>query len=251
MTNVLVWRLEGFAELSEDDRKAIELLCAETRTVRSGGDLIREGDQPDKVFLLLKGWGYRYKLLRDGRRQILAYLIPGDLCDLHILVLKKMDHGIGLLGRAEVAAVAPHKMVELMERHPRIARALWAAMLADEAVLREWLVNIGQRDAYEGISHLFYEIWLRMRAVGLAESDRFSLPLTQAELGDTMGLTPVHVNRTLQRLRAEGLITLEHKQLTLRDPERLAEISGFERNYLHLGRASVVSSRRRLSGLSS
>jgi CRP-like cAMP-binding protein len=215
-------------------------LCAETRTVPAGADLIREGDRPSTIFALLDGWGFRYKLLRNGKRQILAYLIPGDLCDIHALVVKRMDHAIGLLDTATVATIGPERMLDVIRRHPTVERALWWASLVDEAILREWLVNLGQRDAYERISHLFCEMWLRLRAVGLADGgQRFSLPLTQTELAETVALTSVSVNRALQRLRAEGLITLDQKHLTIHDPKRLAAISGFEPNYLHLDRAAA------------
>ena len=240
--NALLRKLDGFADFSDDDRRAVEGLCAQTRKVGPTGDLIREGERPEHVFLLLEGWGFRYKLLPGGKRQIMAYLIPGDLCDIHIFVLRAMDHGIGLLSPATVALIEADRMVEIMDKHPKVERALWWATLVDEAVLRAWLVNMGQRDAYQSIAHLLCEMWLRMRAVGLADGDRFSLPLTQSELGDTMGLTPVSVNRTLQRLRSEDLITLEQKQLTLHDPERLAQVSGFQANYLHLSGDSDPSS---------
>lgn len=122
-----------------------------------------------------------------------------------------------------------------MDDHRDIERALWWATLVDEAVLREWLTSMGQRDAFSRIAHLLVELWLRMRAIGLAANDSFSLPLTQTDLGDALGLTPVHINRTLQRLRGDGLITLERKQLTIHGPDRLMELAGFEPNYLHLG----------------
>ena len=232
--NALIRKLGGFADFSEDDRRAIEQLCVETCEFRPGENLIQEGERPSHVFLLLEGWGFRYKLLPDGKRQIMAYLVPGDLCDIHIFVLKAMDHGMGLLSPATVALIDPDRMVDVMDKHPKIERALWWSTLVDEATLREWLVNMGQRDAYQSIAHLLCEMWLRMRAVGLADADSFSLPLTQVELGDTMGLTPVSVNRALQRLRGECLITLEQKQLTIHDPKRLAQVSGFQPNYLHL-----------------
>jgi CRP-like cAMP-binding protein len=206
--------------------------------MEAGTDLVLEGERPEKVFLLLKGWAFRYKILQNGKRQILAYLIPGDLCDFHIFVLKKMDYGIGLLSRATVAAVSPLKLFEIMREHRNVERALWWATLVDEAILREWLVNVGQRDAYERLAHLLYEMWLRANVVGLvSQSEQFSLPLTQAQLGDTVGLTPVAVNRALQRLRSEGLIILSQKQLTVPFPERLAAASSFEPNYLHLHQA--------------
>lgn len=237
MANVLARKLAGFADLSPDDLAAVEQLCGNTRSVEPGTELIRQGERPNDVFLLLEGWAFRYKLMPNGNRQILAYLIPGDLCDIHIFILKTMDHGISLLNGGQVVAINPDKLLDIMSRHPRLERALWWSTLVDEAILREWLVNVGRRDAYERVSHLLCEMWLRAGAVGLVDAgNAFLLPLTQSQLGDTVGLTPVAVNRALQRLRSENLITLESKRLTLHSPEGLAAVCGFERNYLHLDR---------------
>ena len=239
MADALLRKLQTFAELKPDDLEAVRRLSTEMHDLQAGHDLIVEGERPARVHLLLDGWACRYKMLPDGGRQIMAYLIPGDFCDIHIFVLRVMDHAIGLLSPARVAFIAPDAMLEVMDRHPRVARALWWATLVDEAVLREWLVNMGQREAYERIAHLLSEMWLRMRAVGLADGDAFSLPLTQRELGDTVGLTPVSVNRALQRLRAEGLISLEQKRLTIHDTRALMQVSQFEPNYLHLDQRGV------------
>lgn len=236
MSNILFRKLSHFTDLSASDQHAINLLCAHAISVESKRTLIREGERPNDVYLLLDGWGYRYKLLPDGGRHILAYLIPGDLCDIHIFILKTMDHTLGMLSPGTVAVIPQETILDVMNRHPRIKRALWWATLVDEAVLREWLVNIGQRDAYKRVAHLFCELWMRMRTIGLADEGSFSLPLTQEELGDTMGLTAVHVNRTLQRMRAEGLISLEKKRLTIHDPRQLIDAAEFRPNYLHLDR---------------
>ena len=237
LPNTLIRKLEGFADLNRRDCEAIASLCDDVRQVEAGEDLIREGERPGHVFLLMEGWGFRYKLMPSGRRQILAYLIPGDICDIHIFILKRMDHSISLLSRGRIAAIAPERMLEVVKCHPQIERALWWATLVDEATLREWLVNLGQRDAHDSLGHLLSEMWIRMQSVGLAEVGQpFSMPLTQVQLADTLGITPVAVNRALQRLRGDGLITLDQKRLTVHDPERLARISGFEPNYLHLDR---------------
>ena len=236
--NILFRKLSYFTDLSEDDARAIDRLCEHQITVEAKRTLIREGERPNDVYLLLEGWGYRYKLLPDGGRHILAYLIPGDLCDIHIFILKTMDHTLGLLSPARVAVIPQELILEVMDTHPRIERALWWATLVDEAVLREWLVNIGQRDAFKRVAHLFCELWMRMRAVGLANEGEFSLPLTQEELGDTMGLTSVHINRVLQRMRADGLIELDKKRLTIADPQQLMKEAEFEPNYLHLSHRS-------------
>jgi CRP-like cAMP-binding protein len=235
-TDLFLRKMTAFVRLTPEERDVLAALPMRTVRMKAGDDLIREGDRPDRVHLLIDGWACRYKILPDGGRQILAYLIPGDLCDIHIFILKKMDHGISLLSDATVGLIDPQAMLELLDSHPRVARALYWATLVDEAVLREWLVNVARRDPYERLAHLFCEMWLRMATVGLVDDNRFDLPLTQAELGDTVGLTPVTVNRVIQRLRGEGLITLKGGQLEILDVERLKRIAEFNDNYLHLDR---------------
>lgn len=234
MLNPLKAKLRNFAPLLDRDAAELDALCASARTHRGKHDLIKEGDRPEVVFLLIEGWACRYKLLPDGKRQIMAYLVPGDLCDVQIFIMKQMDHSIGLLGDAKVAAIPKQTMLRIFREHPDLARALWWSTLTDEAVLREWLVNIGQRDAYERLAHLFAELWLRLRAVGLAGDGSFALPITQSDLGDTLGLTSVHVNRTLRRLRDEGLIELARGRLHVLDLPGLMAASRFQTNYLHL-----------------
>lgn len=204
------------------------------KTLPAGVDLIEEGDRPDDVIYLIEGWAARYKILPNGKRQIMAYLIPGHLCDIHIFILRSMDHSIGLLSDARVARIPKHDVLSLIDQSPKIARALWWATLVDEATLRAWLVNIGQRNAFEAIAHLFCELWVRLEQVGLADGYSYELPLTQEQLGDTIGLTPVHVNRTLQRMRDERLISLRSGHLVILDIDRLRKIASFEPNYLHL-----------------
>lgn len=240
MSNILFRKLSAFIDLDDRDRAAIESLCTHEISLEARRTLIREGERPNDVYLLLEGWACRYKLTPDGSRQILAYLIPGDLCDIHIFILKTMDHTLVTMNPARVAVIPRETILEVMANHPRIERALWWATLVDEAVLREWLVNLGQHDAYKRVAHLFCELWMRMRAVGLVEEGQFSLPLTQEELADTVGLTSVHVNRTLQRMRAEGLISLEHRQLTIPDPRELIRAAEFQANYLHLDRRAII-----------
>jgi CRP-like cAMP-binding protein len=236
MDNPLARKLSSFIDLAPEDVARLDALSRSVRRYGAGKNLIKEGDRPEVVFLLVDGWAFRYKVLPDGSRQILAYLIPGDLCDIHIFILKEMDHSIGLLSNAQVAAIPKQAMLDLIHEHPRIGEALFWSTLVDEGVLREWLVNLGQRDAFQRIAHLFCEMWLRMCQVELTEGGEFSLPLTQEQLGDTMGLTSVHVNRVLQRMRAEGLISLSSKNLVIHDIDRLKQIAQFDPNYLHLER---------------
>jgi CRP-like cAMP-binding protein len=147
-----------------------------------------------------------------------------------------MDHSIGLLSDATVAHIPKDAMLALVDRRPRLTRALWWGTLVDEAVLREWLVNMGQRNAHDRIAHLFVELWFRLRLVGRVEGDAFDLSLTQEELGDTMGLTAVHVNRVLQRMREEELFELRRGRIHIPDVQALMRVSRFDPNYLHLQR---------------
>jgi CRP-like cAMP-binding protein len=181
----------------------------------------------------VEGWAARYKLLPDGARQITAFLIPGDFCDLHVTILGEMDHGITTLTRSRVAFVPRARIEELTER-PSLVKAFWWSTLVDEAILRAWIVNVGRRDAFEAVGHLICELYVRMKNIGLVDGRRFDLPLTQEEIGDALGLTSVHVNRVLQRLRSEDLISFRQGLLTIHDYPALEKASGFNPNYLHI-----------------
>lgn len=233
VTQPFLLKIQSAGKLSEEDRDLLVALSDDTRRVDSRYDLISEGDRPDHVHLMLKGWACRYKLLPDGTRQITALLLPGDFCDTHITLFEKMDHAIGTLTESEVAVISRRTMRELSER-PGIARALWWGSLVDEAVLRAWIVNMGRREAFDRLAHLVCEVHARLHHVGLAPDGSFGLPLTQDDLADALGLTPVHVSRTLKRLREEGLMTFRRGQIVVTDMPRLKELAQFDPNYLHL-----------------
>ncbi|MDB5693253.1 MAG: Crp/Fnr family transcriptional regulator [Alphaproteobacteria bacterium] len=231
--SALIAKLETVAPLPDEDRETLAALGENAREMGARRNIIREGERPDHVHLIVEGWAARYKLLPDGARQITAFLIPGDFCDLHITILREMDHSIATLTRAKVAYI-PRDRMETLSARPGIARALWWATLVDEAVLRSWIVNIGRRDAYEAIGHLMCELYVRMKNVGLTHDHSYELPLTQEEVGDALGITPVHVNRVLQRMRSEGLISFARGALTIHDYQALENASGFNPNYLHI-----------------
>jgi CRP-like cAMP-binding protein len=231
--NPLFGKLEQFGPLSEEHRTALRDAALEVRSFRPREDIIREGERPDVVHLLLKGWAARYKDLPGGERQIMAFLIPGDLCDIHTTLLDQMDHSIGTLSPAKVAFIARERMEAMLEKGDALSRALWWATLVDEAVLREWLVNLGQRPAEKRLAHMVCEMLLRARAVGLTNDDSFEMPVTQEQLGDALGMSTVHMNRTLQALRAQGLINYHGKRMTIDDLPRLMAFSDFNPNYLH------------------
>jgi CRP-like cAMP-binding protein len=197
----LIRKLENFAPLPEEEKRALADAVNTIRRFSAREDLIREGEPTDGVKVILEGFACRYKVLPDGRRQIVAYLLPGDMCDLRACLLKRMDHTIATLSPIEAALISQEAMLDLTERYPRLTRALWWSTLVEEAITREWVVNVGQRTAFERMAHLFCEISLRLEAVGLARNDRYELPLTQTELADTVALSAVHVNRTLMEMR--------------------------------------------------
>jgi CRP-like cAMP-binding protein len=236
LVSPLALRLEAFTKLSKDDRASIDRAARKgVREIGPRRDLIREGDKPKSVFLILEGWACRYKQLPDGRRQIVGLFIPGDVCDMNVFILKEMDHSIGAITAVKAAEIPRDDFEALMQENPRILQALYWDELVTVSVQREWTLNVGQRTAYERISHLLVELFLRLGAVGLTNGNSCDFPLTQVDIADASGLTAVHVNRTLQELRKEGLIELHGRKLTIPDLEALKGAALFNDNYLHLG----------------
>ncbi|MEE8626273.1 MULTISPECIES: Crp/Fnr family transcriptional regulator [Methylobacterium] len=164
----------------------------------------------------------------------MAYLVPGDFCDLNVFILDQMDHNIGTISACQVVDIPRQAIVEITDDHPRVTQALMWCALVDEAVLREWLVNVGGRPANLRIAHLICELLLRLEAVGRVTGNSFSFPFTQIDIADTMGLSNVHVHRTLRDLRSLGLIALKRRTLTILDVPRLKALCGYNPNYLHL-----------------
>jgi CRP-like cAMP-binding protein len=238
MNNPLLRKLSNFTKLSEQECAAVRECTQDVHEFGAREDVISQGDRTSGVKLLLEGFACRYKVLEDGRRQIVAYFVPGDLCDLRVFILKRMDHSIGAIVNSKVAEIAPDDILQLTHKYPTLTRALWWSTLVEEAIAREWIVNVGQRNALERMAHLFCELLYRFRAVGLNEGNSCTLPLTQVELAETLGLSSVHVNRTLQELRRQKLITLENGTLTIQDLDALKEVSFFNPDYLHLDYSS-------------
>ena len=227
-------KLEHGARLTDDDRTRLRQAAGDVRQIEARVTLIQEGDRPRGAHLVLDGIACRCKVLADGSRQILAYLLPGDLCHADIAVLDEMDHSIATISACIIADLSSETIAELARGHPRIARALQWSALAASSTLDEWLVSMGRRSAVDQMAHLFCELLLRLRAIGRTSQDSYLLPLTQEELGDALGLSVVHVNRVLQTLREDGLISFKGKRLTILDVERLKARAGFNPNYLHL-----------------
>jgi CRP-like cAMP-binding protein len=230
----LIRKLEHFTLLSNEEKRALETACGNVRSAGPRTDLVSEGDPAQRVHIILDGFACRYRLQTDGRRQVVALLLPGDMCDVRVCILKKMDHSIGTLSAVRTAQISREGVEQLMERFPRLTRAFWWSTLVDESISREWVVNVGHRTAFERMAHLFCEIFERLHTVGLTREDSCALPLTQSELSDALALSAVHVNRVLMEMRHSGMVTLRNQQLTLHDYESLRSVSGFNPRYLHL-----------------
>jgi len=231
----LILNLERYVRLSGEDRRALQALqSAPVVDARARGDIVREGDNPTVVRLMVEGWACRYKDLPDGRRQIVGFFIPGDFCDLNVYILQQMDHSIGAITAVKYLAIPPDMLEDLTEKRPRVAQALLWHELVNNSIQREWLLNIGARSALERMAHLLVELFVRLRAIGKADDNSCHFPLIQSDLADATGVTPVHVNRTLQELRHQGLIELRARRLRILDFERLMRLAMFNPNYLHL-----------------
>lgn len=232
--NPLIAKLSGGRPLDPQDRARLDEITARRRAIAAREDIICEGDPPADVHLIMDGFACRYKLLPGGRRSIMAILIPGDFCDLDVAILNQMDHTIGTLTPCSLVEIPRDTVRELTHQHPNIANALRWATLVDEATLREWLANMGQRAADRQMAHLFCELRLRLEVVGLADSANLHLPLTQEEMADVLGISTVHVNRVLQQLRETGLVQLRGRNVHIPDLARLEKFAEFNPDYLHL-----------------
>ena len=244
--NPLIAKLSRVMELSPDDRLALQAMCREVRQVGVRRDIIRDGDRPDRVHLILKGWACRYKILKNGKRQITALLLPGDFCDLHVGMLDQMDHSIGSLSATTFAYVDRAQFDTLTRARPAILHALWWATLVDEGVLRSWIVSLGVRSARERVAHLICELWERMKNIDAVNEGQFNMPLTQPDLAEALGLTPIHVNRVVRQLLADKVLEIHRGEVTVLDQDALVRIADFDPSYLHaqainhLGRRDVL-----------
>lgn len=197
--------------------------------------LVREGEAATHCMLLVDGYAYRQKLVADGARQIISFHIPGEFIDIQNAMLDVADHNVQSLGRSTIAALDKEALTQLMAKDPAVNRAVWLDSLIDASVFREWVVNVGRRDARTRIAHLLCELALRLDSAKVADGSMFDFPLTQEQLADATGLTAVHTNRVLQSLRKDGLISLAANRLTILDWRRLADVGDFNERYLHHG----------------
>jgi CRP-like cAMP-binding protein len=232
--HLLLRRLEQSSVLSEEDRQAVLALPYTLRTLEPSTYLVREGDPPIHCGVLASGFAYRQKLTGDGLRQIIALHIPGDAVDFQNLFLDVADHSVQMLTRGEVASVARRDFQALARSNAGIGHAILVNILIDASVFREWVLNVGRRDSRTRLAHVLCEFAVRLEAQGLAPEYGYELPMTQEQLADALGLTPVHVNRVLKTLEAEGLVTRNRRTIRFPDWDKMRGVADFNERYLHL-----------------
>lgn len=186
--------------------------------------------------LFLSGWAVRYKVLDDGRRQIVNFILPGDTCDAHVYLFSKLDHSVATLTPVVYSELSREAFERLVSSDVSVAEAFCCEMLAASSIQREWAISLGRRDALERVAHVICELYERLRVVGLVDGNTFAFPVTQMDMADATGLSAVHLNRTLQELRGSGYITLKDRSLTIHDFQALSNTAMFNLNYLHLDR---------------
>jgi len=230
----LITALERYDTLSTEERTALVALPLHVREFASRQEIIREGDRPEQSGVILAGMTARTQILEQGKRQLTALNIQGDFVDLDSFLLKKIDHSVIALGPCKIAFISHEAVKELCADHIHLSRLLWLTTVVDSAIQRAWITCLGRRSAIARMAHLICELFVRLRDRGLSASSSFDFPITQADVGDILGLSVVHVNRTVQDLRRLELISWEHGRVTIVDYEGLARRGEFDPTYLNL-----------------
>jgi len=223
--------------LSPEDQAAFLALPVSLKKLAVGNYIVREADIARSCCVLLSGFAYRHKIVRDGARQIVSINVPGDMVDLHNSFLGVADHNVQMLTAGEVAVIPSRAVQDIAYLRPAIGRAMLLDTLVDGSIFREWIANVGRRDARSRVAHLLCEFAVRLQAAGESEARNYHLPMTQEQLGDATGLTAVHVNRTIQALRQDGLISTDKRSVTIENWEGLVTTGDFNTAYLHPERA--------------
>jgi CRP-like cAMP-binding protein len=239
--NPLIRKLESVFPLTDDERQALETLPMQVAVLKDHQDIVREGDRPSRSCLILSGFACVYKMTVQGKRQIVSFAIAGDIPDLQSLHLEVLDTSVSTISPCRVGFIQHEVLRDICERYPRLGAAFWREALIDAAIFREWVMNVGQREGVSRMAHVLCELVVRLRAVDLVEDHVCDLPITQIEFADALGFSPVHVNRVLQQMRAEGLIETQGTRLRIPDWDKLKEVGEFDPTYLHLVREDVAA----------
>lgn len=237
----IIQQIETTTKLSGEQREALMTLPLRVKQISGKSDVVRIGERPHEACVILNGLACRYKIASGGRRQILSLHFSGDMPDLHGLHVKTMDHAIGAITATSVAMIPHEAMKALISEHPSLADVFTRQAMIEGSIAREWILNLGQRTGSERIAHVICEVFMRLRALKLADSVSFRLPISQAELGEATGLTSVHVNRVLQKLRGAELIASQRDLHRIIDWEGLKSAGDFDSSYLHLRRQVLAA----------
>ncbi|MBB4039162.1 CRP-like cAMP-binding protein [Microvirga flocculans] len=234
MTNPLIQKLERHGILFQDERQILQQIIARTVVYKPREEIAHGGSSLSYSSLIVSGFAVRQNHSPEGQRQITALHIPGDFADLHSFLLKPLDDGVVALTTCTVALVAHSDLKEITRCFPYLTRVLWFCTLVDAAIHRAWLTTLGRMEARARLAHFLCELRDRLDSVGLVNENSFEMPITQEELGDAFGISTVHVNRVLQELRSEGLITSQGKLMIINDWARLQEAAQYNPEYLHV-----------------
>jgi CRP-like cAMP-binding protein len=227
-------KLSYWFALDDEDQKALLVLPHRVKTVDAHHFIVREREKATHCCVMLSGFSIRHKIVVGGARQIVAIHMAGDMADLQNSMLGTADHSVQMLTKGDVALIPRDAIQQLALERPRIGMAMWKDTLVDGSIFREWIANVGRRDAATRLSHLLCEFALRLKVAGLGKQTNYELPMTQEQLADAVGLTPVHVNRTLQVLEQRNLISRSKRSVTIGDWQKLADAGDFDHTYLHL-----------------
>jgi len=219
--------------LSHEERDALGNVVVSTRSVSANTDLVRQGERADSLFIVADGWACRYTTTREGGRQFPALMVPGDVGNLDSLMFDRLDYGVRTLTQATIVSLPRDRVLALAAQHPGIGRTFTWLALVENAILSIWALSLGRRSAKERLVHLLCELSVRLDAEDGNESS-FAFPLTQEHIADALGLTNIHVNRTMQQLRSNGMIGTANRTMTLPDVQSLRDICGFDLSYLHI-----------------
>jgi len=233
LLEAMIRKLRNNTNLDADDVEGIRALPIHIKQLRANTAIVREGEKPSQCCVMIDGYSIRSKIADGGKRQILSIHIAGDTPDLQSLHLKVMDHDFTTLSACTVGFISHDSLRALTRSRPLVAEAFWRETLVDAAIFQEWIVNLGRRNAAERLAHLIMEMRHRLAAIGREGNGHYALPMTQTDLADALGLTPVHVNRVLQRLRADGVMDIRKNVVTLGDAEKLMDLGNFDDLYLH------------------
>lgn len=205
----------------------------------SGQEIVVEGEKVDFVFVIETGWAIRFRMLEDGRRQILNFMLPGDCFDLMAINRARSDHSVSAASEVVLRRIKADVFLKTVAGNPRLAASFWWAAIQEEAILREQIVRVGRRSAKERMAHMILELNRRVATVTGALDDYLSLPVAQSLLADALGLSIVHVSRTLSWLKAEGYIRMDNKGIEILRRKDLAQMCDFDSRYLHFEKLKI------------